>query len=207
MHDIVHGVWHLDKGMPYTLKQIFTRPGYAARDYIYGKRICYYNVFYLLLLILGFIIFFGSYLEGGLKGDVNRLSQMPDVYHFIDKYIKVIYLAFVPLIALNGFIVFRRLNYNFSEHLVASGFASVAMFMLVLINILLDILFTNTSALDNFIGVICFLVPAIVYFQIAKGLYKFGGFMLRILLFYTLIVSELAAIVIAFKLLLKAFAM
>lgn len=39
MHDIVHGVLHLDKGILFTLKQAFTRPGYAVMDYIAGKRI------------------------------------------------------------------------------------------------------------------------------------------------------------------------
>lgn len=52
-HDLVHGVWHLDKGLLFTLKETFTRPGYAAMDYINGKRVRYYNIFYLMILVLG----------------------------------------------------------------------------------------------------------------------------------------------------------
>lgn len=56
MHDLLHGVLHVDKGIPFTLKQLFIRPGFAARDYISGKRVQYYNVFYLMFIVLGLII-------------------------------------------------------------------------------------------------------------------------------------------------------
>ena len=37
MHDLLHGVWHLEKGILFTLKETITRPGQAALDYIKGK--------------------------------------------------------------------------------------------------------------------------------------------------------------------------
>ena len=52
MHDLLHGIWHLEKGILFTIKETFMRPGQAALDYITGKRIRYYNVFYLSLLVL-----------------------------------------------------------------------------------------------------------------------------------------------------------
>ncbi|RYD58971.1 MAG: DUF3667 domain-containing protein [Sphingobacteriales bacterium] len=52
-HDLVHGLWHFDKGLLYTLKESFLRPGHMAMDYISGKRIKYYNVFYLILIVIG----------------------------------------------------------------------------------------------------------------------------------------------------------
>ncbi|MBS1571605.1 MAG: DUF3667 domain-containing protein, partial [Bacteroidetes bacterium] len=55
-HDILHGIWHLDKGILFTLKEAVIRPGQASLDYINGKRIRYYNVFYLCLLLLGISI-------------------------------------------------------------------------------------------------------------------------------------------------------
>ena len=37
-HDLLHGVWHLEKGILFTIKEAFVRPGQAALDYIGGKR-------------------------------------------------------------------------------------------------------------------------------------------------------------------------
>lgn len=49
LHDILHGVWHFERGILFTLKEAIIRPGNAALDYISGKRVRYYNVFYLIL--------------------------------------------------------------------------------------------------------------------------------------------------------------
>ena len=49
-HDVLHGTFHLDRGILFTVKQALTRPGQAALDYISGKRKPFYNVFYLIKL-------------------------------------------------------------------------------------------------------------------------------------------------------------
>src|SRR5690606_36523782 len=51
-HDLLHGFWHLDRGILFTVKEAIVRPGKAALDYISGKRVRYYNVFYLSLLLI-----------------------------------------------------------------------------------------------------------------------------------------------------------
>ena len=72
-HDIIHGVLHLDRGLPLTLKEIFTRPGGVAMDYIEGKRKKYYNFFYLLLLIIGVVsILLTSFSNIGREREVNK---------------------------------------------------------------------------------------------------------------------------------------
>lgn len=56
-HDVLHGTFHLEKGILFTVWQALIRPGQAALDYISGKRRRYYNVFYLILILFGFILF------------------------------------------------------------------------------------------------------------------------------------------------------
>src|SRR6478609_6433349 len=51
-HDFVNGVWGLDRGVLYTLKDLFTRPGHGVREYVQGKRAYYFNFVALILLIL-----------------------------------------------------------------------------------------------------------------------------------------------------------
>jgi hypothetical protein len=70
---MLHGVWHLEKGILFTLKEIFVRPGQAALDYIHGKRIRYYNVFYLSILLIGLNILLSHFYDG-FRNDILVLS-------------------------------------------------------------------------------------------------------------------------------------
>ena len=56
-HDFIHGVWHVDKGILFTLKALFTRPGHFVRNYIEGKRVNYFNFVSLLILIMAISAF------------------------------------------------------------------------------------------------------------------------------------------------------
>lgn len=53
VHDLVHGVFHVDKGFLFTIKELFTRPGHSMREFIEGKRANHFNYFSLVLIILG----------------------------------------------------------------------------------------------------------------------------------------------------------
>src|SRR5690606_35565277 len=57
-HDVLHGTFHIEKGILFTAKQALIRPGKAALDYIAGKRKSYYNVFLLILMVFGLTLFF-----------------------------------------------------------------------------------------------------------------------------------------------------
>ena len=45
LHDIPHAIFHVDSGFFYNLKQLFTRPGAAIKDYLDAV-----NFFFILLL-------------------------------------------------------------------------------------------------------------------------------------------------------------
>src|SRR5690606_2344353 len=68
-HDVLHGTFHIERGILFTTKQALIRPGKAALDYISGKRRRYYNVFYLILITIGLIIFLRHF------NDVLDVSQ------------------------------------------------------------------------------------------------------------------------------------
>ena len=56
----VDGIFSFNKGTFFTMKEVVFRPGMAPRDFIAGKRKPYFNVFFLLLLILGLNILVGE---------------------------------------------------------------------------------------------------------------------------------------------------
>jgi len=199
LHDLLHGFWHIDKGILYTLKQTLIRPGEAALDYIAGKRVRYYNVFYLTLLILGLKLLTNHFLQQYEPADVNDTDMEGDVeaiYHFISENVKYIFLCFIPLFALNGFIMFRRLKLNYAEHMIIAGFAllgcvAIALFFNLLSMALINFRTVLWDPLENIQDVLCISFPAWVYFLTTRRKYKIPGFTWRIFLFYFLFLTEL----------------
>src|SRR5208283_4811746 len=52
-HDIQHGLLHIDKGILYTTKELFTRPGHSIREFIEGKRVRHFKPISLVLVLAG----------------------------------------------------------------------------------------------------------------------------------------------------------
>lgn len=168
MHDLVHGVWHFDRGMLYTLKSLFIRPGFMAREYIEGKRVQYYNVFYLILLIFP-LIFLAQSLMG--KHNDHALGY------------KASLLTFIPIIAGLSFVIFRRLNYNYFEHIFVAG---VIVFWNLISSILISLeppayTYTLAYVLLVFNALLSFGMPLVIYCQLAKHKYKLPGIIWRAL--------------------------
>lgn len=200
-HDLLHGVFHIEKGILFTAKQALRRPGQAAADYISGKRIRYYNVFYLILLTVGLMLFVrhaGGFFEdtqevASKKVYLNEASRKMDEL-FIKKS-KFILLLFIPFASLNSFILFRRKRWNLSEHAILSGM------------ILLGILLLSTLAnlyfyLNNLLGlsgqiasyvVIAILIAYVVfaYFNAFGNLYSRPGVMWRMMAFFLLLALDI----------------
>ena len=200
LHDVLHGVWHFEKGILFTIKEAFVRPGQAALDYIGGKRIRYYNVFYLCLLVIGLNILLTHFFHEIHPEALEKISPNDfDLTGFISKNLKLFMLSTVPLLALNAYLIFRKLHLNIAEHFIISGMSLLGMLMLSLLFVTMN--FANTFDIPKFIGVfemVSFLAivffPVWSYYDAAKNAYRFRGFLWRIVLFYVLFLLELIAI-------------
>ena len=138
-HDVLHGTFHIDKGILFTAKQALIRPGKAALDYISGKRKPYYNVFYLILITFGLIVFFIHFYDV-LSGEVTpEKKYINDASRKMDEIFsqksKIIIFLFVPFAALNSFMLFKRKKLNLAEHAIIAG--------MILLGMLLYSLFGN----------------------------------------------------------------
>jgi hypothetical protein len=200
-HDIIHGVWHLEKGILLTIKETFTRPGKAALDYIKGKRVKYYNVFYLILMLIGFNILTVHYHHEIDPSSVNKnVGDGLKFMNFLSDNVKMILLGFVPLIALNAFLLFRRLKLNLAEHFIIGGINLLGILVLCLSINLLSLLdtFKEIEYITDILKAICFfsiiLFPLWTYFNATYKRYSILGFLWRILVFYTFLFIELISI-------------
>ncbi len=196
-HDLLHGVWHIERGILFTLKEIFTRPGKAATDYISGKRIRYYNIFYLLLLIIGLnlvVVHYAQKLNAG--GQIAATGDGIALQRFLEEHAKFIILSIIPLFAFNGWLIFRRLKLNIAEHAIIAGFALLGCATITLgVNLLkLVQLKTGAGFLGNvnvFLLAVMLLFPTWVYYLAARPRFKFGGYLWRIVLFYIIFLIEI----------------
>lgn len=203
-HDILHGVWHFEKGILFTIKQAMLRPGKAALDYISGKRIRFYNVFYLTLLLIGLTIFISHvqnklshhYFNTSLKPETNDAGASIDA--FLNTYAKLIIFSFIPLFAINSFLIFRRKKLNFSEHFIISGMMFLGVMIITAATTLLY--FTDYLNYVDFIGnVVNIVAPTLILIYLIVNYYKTFSENyttlqtgLRVFLFIILLLIEIA---------------
>ena len=207
-HDILHGVWHVDKGILFTIKEAITRPGQAALDYISGKRIKYYNVFYLILILIGLNIFLSNlydqmshtYFGTVLEPETNARGKA--INDFLINNSKLIIFSFVPLFAINSFILFRRRKLNISEHFIIAGMVYLGVLLFsTTIEILAFLEFVKyINIITDYINML--LIPAMViyviysYYNAFKMEYSKISYTLRIGLFITFLVIEVIFLVL-----------
>lgn len=209
MHDLMHGIFHLEKGILFTAREALTRPGEAAQDYIAGKRKRYYNVFYLILITFGTTLFF-RHLYGTLAGDetvspvtrhLNEASQR--INQFFAEKSRLIVFLFVPLGALNSFVLFRKQKPNLSEHAIISGVTLLGILLISLFGNLafyLDLLWPFSSSVANGISyaviIVTLLYVGYAYYNAFNHYYTAFGTGMRMLLFYVLLAAEVMALLL-----------
>ncbi|MCJ8211983.1 DUF3667 domain-containing protein [Mucilaginibacter sp. RS28] len=148
-HDFVHGVWHVDKGVLYTLKELFTNPGHSVRAYILGKRANYFNFITLLLLILAMSSLVSHYSHIKLTDLVpesgrNAVSALEE---FSMKYPKLVLLITIPITSVFSLLWFKKGKFNYAEHLVLNSYKASAELTVALLFTIITIFYTNISGL------------------------------------------------------------
>jgi len=130
IHEVQHSIFHVDRGILYTIKELLTRPGNTLREYLSGKRISHFKPFAFVIMlgtIYGFICyFFKVYPEEAItpsyanNADAAHYSQL--TFDWMYGHYSFVMLAFIPFYALGSYIVFRKAGYNYVEFLVINSY-------------------------------------------------------------------------------------
>ena len=128
LHDIPHSIWHVDKGILYTLKTMVFRPGPTIRAYLAGKRVDHFRPLSLLLIITSFYALLSSVLHISMLPPKD--PSIPDAVWqmqqtsvgFFTKYMSWCYIAMVPVWALFARLFLRRGGFNYAECLIIVAF-------------------------------------------------------------------------------------
>lgn len=139
VHEIQHSIFHIDKGILYTTKELFLKPGQTIKEYLEGKRVKHFKPFaYIFILSTIYVLltkmlhkstFLNSALEGvydGMTNDkanskidffINLIQWMADHYAYST-------LLFIPFFSLASYISFKRTKYNYFQHLILNSFVA-----------------------------------------------------------------------------------
>ena len=134
LHEIPHTIWHVDKGIFYTLRELLTRPGATILGYMRGQRARHFAPLSLLLLVTGIYSFVAAKLH---MSEIVTQTSMSDSaaelraahQHGSEstmRYMGWLYAAAAPFIALVARRVLRRSGLNLAETLVAVLYVTAA---------------------------------------------------------------------------------
>lgn len=187
-HEITESLWGIERGILFTLRELFVRPGYTIREFLAGKRISHYRPLALLLLLGAIYVFVSQVLH------VDLLKASQEVYSYpkpkanspiqtkeiLTKYFQILDdnqqfgdLFMVPFVAFWCWRLFRRSGYNYPEMLVAQTFiANFGLFFSLVMLLAFWVLGDSTTILTGIMSV-SMLIPlaynAFAHTQLFRG--------------------------------------
>jgi hypothetical protein len=151
VHEIQHSLLHVDKGILYTTKELFIRPGQTIREYLQGKRVKHFKpIAYILLLstiyaLLSKVSHKSTFLDDFIFGmgegfsDNDGVSKADNGFVLVLKWMQNHYayttLILIPIISLGSYLAFIQSKYNYFEHLILNCYTAgqrTAIFLLLL---------------------------------------------------------------------------
>lgn len=146
--DFLRVILFIHKGFFFTIKELFTRPGHSAREYINGKRVSHLNYFTLLVIVL--LVF--SLIEQITPFHFTELiDEKNELFEIIDKvlreYPKFVYIGIIPVYAVFSYLFFKKVKQNYAENFVLNSFRVSAI-------ITMNILFLSFASIVRDITII-----------------------------------------------------
>ncbi|HRI19804.1 MAG TPA: DUF3667 domain-containing protein [Panacibacter sp.] len=140
LHHLPHVLFHLDKGILYSIKELAIRPGYTIKEYLEGKRKYHFNPFLMLLLLTGLSSYLYVYLHFETILSSVRLDKLEIQNALIaHKYFAGQTIFFCLLCSFGDYLFFYEKKYTLPEMMVANVFlfSEITVFQLLFIPLLL----------------------------------------------------------------------
>jgi hypothetical protein len=207
-HDIQHGLFHFDSGIPYTGKQLFTRPGHAIREFIEGKRVKQFKPISLVMVLATAYVALIHLLHIELivepSGSVTPDSHIDPrkIGEWLQAHFAWITLASIPIHTIGTAIAFRKQGYNFLEYFILNTYKAAQKLYISLLFIPVFYYYSGTPSITTVTKVIVIIDFALYFWtnaQFFNHLSKIKTFFLTLLthIIFWFIVFAIAAIVLA----------
>lgn len=153
-HDIQHGLLHIDKGFLYSAKELFTRPGHSIREFLQGKRIKHFKPISLVFILAGIYGLLSHYFDIKLLSDNFKMSgsgekfnQIKSIFEWVSQHYSILALIQIPFFSVGTYLCFKKIRYNFIEHLVINAFIAGQKLIIHIVGLPLYYFFNNNSTL------------------------------------------------------------
>jgi Protein of unknown function (DUF3667) len=134
LHQLPHGLFHLDGGLLHTAKELTVRPGLALREYLEGKRVNHFNPFLYLMLTGGLVTFLFLYFKLKLILQDYNITAIEHKNHFLGaKYFVILGGFWIFLSSMIDVLLHRSNHYNFAEMIIANTYQTAHVMLLLLI--------------------------------------------------------------------------
>jgi len=214
-HDVQHGIFHFDKGLFFTIKELFKRPGETIREFIDGKRVSHFKpvaMVFLLGSIYGLLYhYFDIDASGDLPKDMDNetVSFMNNINNWISSHYALATILMIPFASISSYLAFYKMKYNLVEHLVLNSFITGQKLVVSLLLFPAVYIANKTPAMLNIFGftvLIDFILTAWTYNQFFNTQSRIANFLRSVLsyiIFYVFYLIVIIVIVIFFFLFIK----
>lgn len=199
-HDIQHGLFHFDKGIFYSLKELYSRPGHSIREFIQGKRVNHFKpVSMVVVLATLYGLLYHSFeinLFSSGEKDIPHLNL--DINHWVAKHYSWLTIVMLPIYTLGTYVAFRNQGYNYVEYFVLNTFkASQRLFLHILIFPLLYY-YNGTQSLHTLVLCLYIIDVALIYWVNFQFFERLNGFevLVRSIFSHLIFVSSLFVVLI-----------
>jgi hypothetical protein len=192
-HEIQHGLIHVDHGIFYTIRQLVTIPGPTIREFIEGKRVRHFKPV-TLVVVLGTVYGLLYHYAFADLYDSGPVNPNEDVYGIFGSVIKwtTDHAAYASLLlivtnSLASYLIFKKQQNNFAEHLVLNTFYR-ALSLLISLLLLPVLYFSRIPTHNPIIYAVAIQITEIFlmywcYTGFFSGLSKIKALMLAVLTF------------------------
>lgn len=134
--EVSEGIFQVNKGFFYTLKELFTRPGNSIKEFLDGKRKNHFKpiAYVLTLSTLYFLItqiidqntWIDDLISGWLLGATGEDTgpQVPKILLWLAKNYGYSTLLLLPVFSLASYLSFRKFGKNYLEHIVIKSYVA-----------------------------------------------------------------------------------
>jgi hypothetical protein len=153
IQDLIFKYFH--KGILYSVKELYTRPGNTIREYVEGKRVKHFEPIALLVTIatLYGVLYSYFHINPFFDDTINTNSldniDFTKVNLWMSNHFSLATCILLPLYSIGSFIAFKKQGYNFVEHLILNTFLASQRLILRLAVFPLIVLYNGTKTIHT----------------------------------------------------------
>ncbi|MBJ2124119.1 DUF3667 domain-containing protein [Flavobacterium sp. IB48] len=203
-HDIQHGLLHFDKGILYSLKQLFTRPGHSIREFIEGKRVHHFKPLSLVVVLATLYGLLYHYFHINTF-EAAKTSNIDSDYinEWFATHFSWVTVGSIPIYTIGTYLVFRKQGYNFVELFVLNTFKAAQRISVQLVTMPVLIFLNHTSHIAQYNNVMYVIGIILIFWtnmQFFNKMSKIKAFFLTLLshLIFLICFFLITAIVLLF---------